>query len=380
MRLSKRLHELTSIFQTLVAFLSAATLTCAAIWLSYFKDMLPENLLSHTDRQLLRRPRRSSSTDDTPKRPRFTREQRVQASSRFILALSDQQLVTGLAVTIAFLANRCRTNFYELEHIYTLTWLSATIHLGTMMVLREYFFDHRLVRNCRLLGIGVFLCLLCVTKGILATGHWRFDQYETPVRCIIKSQTGLAWLTASDVLVEYVPLAYILILYISSICALFEDPRDIEQLPGVIKAVLWLEAKSKKRRANTATVDQTKATNSTVQLQFLLRHRQTWHTILGSGAASAYRHSFLSHLPVLAFHFSYGLVQTIILRVQVWMPPESPAVSMTFGQITAVALLALPCLAIIEIYNGNHSRFGAQLIRTDDTDLAMCRGTTCRRQ
>lgn len=275
----------------------------------------------------------------------------MQGASNFILALSDQQLVTGLSVTIAFLANRCRINLYELRLIYCFAWLSATIHLGTVLVLREYFYDHSLVRNIRLLAIVAFLCLLCATKAILTTGYWKGFGDHTPVGCIFEGGLRKPFFGESDILVEYFPLAYILVEYINSIYALFKNPRDIARLPRAVAVFLRVEAKFNKNRAKAMAMGTTNMTNSSVLYQFLLRHRKRWDNISGSDAMSAYRYSFLSRLPLLAFHLFYGMTLTLASRID-GTSKVLEDYSMTFGQVTAVALLALPFLAIAELYNG----------------------------
>lgn len=81
--------RLTIRIQTLVASPFAATLTTGAIFISYFKGWLPENALSDTDREFLRR-RSKASAAGPPRRFTEIQNQRVQGASRFDLALSDQ--------------------------------------------------------------------------------------------------------------------------------------------------------------------------------------------------------------------------------------------------------------------------------------------------
>lgn len=61
-----------------------------------------------------------------------------QALTNSILALSDQQLVTGLAILITAYVQRCEMYGYNFSVVATLAWLSSTTHLSTLAVLHEY--------------------------------------------------------------------------------------------------------------------------------------------------------------------------------------------------------------------------------------------------
>jgi hypothetical protein len=59
-----------------------------------------------------------------------------KAFETFILTLSDQQLVTGLAILIAgFL--KCDISIYLFNNVWAFAWFSCTTHLATLTVLRR---------------------------------------------------------------------------------------------------------------------------------------------------------------------------------------------------------------------------------------------------
>lgn len=74
------------ISQVLAAFASTGFITFGAIVLAYLTESLPESV-----------------------------EKRTEAHRRFILMLSEQQVVTGLAIMIGTVANVCRLTNYEFE-------------------------------------------------------------------------------------------------------------------------------------------------------------------------------------------------------------------------------------------------------------------------
>src|ERR1700734_1263414 len=58
---------------------------------------------------------------------------------RFILGLSDQQLVTGLAILITGYYLHCKISYYHFNLVINLAWFSSTTHLATLLALKEYF-------------------------------------------------------------------------------------------------------------------------------------------------------------------------------------------------------------------------------------------------
>jgi hypothetical protein len=119
----------------------------------------------------------------------FSREQKSEAVVRFTLAMSDQQLVTGLAILIGTIANMCRISFYEFQVATSLAWFSATTHLATLDVLRGYFRLNRGVCYVRVVGITVNLILLGISLIAVSMGNGP-DYLINPVQCVF-SPNGL---------------------------------------------------------------------------------------------------------------------------------------------------------------------------------------------
>ena len=122
-----------------VIFLSLLTaiITIFAIIAGYLTDSLPEGSTNRADELFISSPRAfllkstKLSTSDPSKRRR--------ALERFILALSDQQLVTGLSVLLAGYIKHCDISVYSFQITTALAWFSCTTHLATLTVLRQYF-------------------------------------------------------------------------------------------------------------------------------------------------------------------------------------------------------------------------------------------------
>jgi hypothetical protein len=115
----------------MAAFFATSVATFVTILLAYIWVCLPNVKLNDVDRFILRR-HRNEITIETPKIKKM--KEGVEA---FILALSDQQLVTGLAILIAGFV-KCDISVYSFENVSAIGWFSATTHLATLTILRRY--------------------------------------------------------------------------------------------------------------------------------------------------------------------------------------------------------------------------------------------------
>ncbi|KAF2188167.1 hypothetical protein K469DRAFT_90243 [Zopfia rhizophila CBS 207.26] len=207
----------------LATFLVSAILTCGAILLGYVGDATHEAELNVIDKNVIRRYQASfvhnaiipklkslwgtvriptikfvtfGRVQKTSLERRITRKQRVEALSRFVLILSDQQLVTGLAILIGGLVGRCRISLYEYQMVTALAWFSSTTHLATLSVLRSYFINHHTVRNWRVVGMVASMILLIFSEvmvDIPASGN---TQLINPFQCVFSTTGGAEY--ASD--------------------------------------------------------------------------------------------------------------------------------------------------------------------------------------
>lgn len=362
-----------------MAFFLAALVTCVTIFLGYLGDSLPRSILSSADEAVIRLYRKTfvaqriipeigrfwlylksllyyCARRDPPKtQPALTRERRVEATTRFLLGFSDQQLVTGLAILVAALANRSQLTLYELQIVFCLAWFSATTHVATLQVLREYFYDNAVVRNWRILGILAFTVLICFFQVILLLAGdpqtTNGVNYGRPIQCIINGDSRRNTFDIIDLLSEGYLLFFLLVLYIPPTFALFDDPRGVPQ-PGFGSILylkwwnLWLP---RKLPENTLIA---LYQNAKLQHHIVTESRIAAESRRLSYGLSQYQNSFLSSLPTIMFSITYGISQTIFVT---WI--DSPNTTddvrrMGFGQVVAIALLAIPILTGAEIYNG----------------------------
>lgn len=362
-----------------MAFFLAALVTCMAIFVGYLSDSLPRSVLSSVDEAAIcfyrktfiaRRfiPRiarfwmslksllyRCACRDPPQPQPALTQERRVEATTRFLLGFSDQQLVTGLAILIAALVNRFQLTLYELRIAFCLAWFSATTHIATLRILREYFYDHAVVRNWRVLGIFIFTALISFFQVILllAGDSHTTDgvNYGKPIQCIISGDSRVQNLDFFNALNRVYLIVYLLVLYVPPTLALFEDPRKVPQPSFGSRKLSTLRSETQPGQLSK---------NALVALcqNAELQHRIVTESHIAAGSPrisnrlGQYRNSFLSSLPTITFSITFGIAQTIFVT---WI--NSPETTedvrrMGFGQVVAIALLAIPFLTGAEIYNG----------------------------
>ena len=207
-----------------MSFVATAIITYIAALIGYLSDSLPDTSLSQLDRAciakfstirwrpwkkdgptgfLLRQSMTvamgalgwASAMADHDKgledddKSRDVRERRSKGLEKFILALSDQQLVTGLAVLIAGFVSPCSMSIYHFNIIAALGWFSSTTHLSTLAVLRVYFIEHPRLRTWRVIAMLFVLALLSVAQMVPDTSM--FDK-SLPVYCAYTTRSNIS--------------------------------------------------------------------------------------------------------------------------------------------------------------------------------------------
>jgi hypothetical protein len=322
----------------------SAVITCVAIFGGYLTDSLPTCILTPVDASFIGRyqntgiattlfpwlnhcwstckllvlriiaPTRHGSSAYI-----LTREQRQEAIVRLVLALSDQQLVTGIAIMAAAIANRCEITLHELNIVENLAFFSATTHLATLPILREYMYVHPIVRNWRLIGIYVFLVLL----GFVQAANV-LSRAQNPGKILQ--------------------------------CVLFDPPPQWVLIYAIIKLTIYITIFWKYTKSALQFYSQPSVENNHYSPRVAVNESSN-----GSNKAlkksrfdfvDQYTSSFSSQIGLIVFVLTYGISKTV---GTVWMDGPKPTRQierMGFGQVVAIALIGLPLLTAAEIYNG----------------------------
>jgi hypothetical protein len=127
------------------AFLSAYV-SFVVVFAAYLFGFLEPELLSPANVRLMRI---RSRIDIHPRLHRLLQHA--------ILVLSDQQIVTGIAIMATdFVGLRSgETNVYHYQIVLYLAWLSSSVRLSALTFLRPFMESHTAVRSWRLVGMVV---------------------------------------------------------------------------------------------------------------------------------------------------------------------------------------------------------------------------------
>ncbi|CZS95552.1 uncharacterized protein RAG0_05146 [Rhynchosporium agropyri] len=141
----------------IIAFIAASFITFSAIVLGYITYSIDAEQLNHVDCIMIPHLRWLLHMGTGNKISEKTRRLREQTMTHFILALSDQQLVTGLAVLITGYAQRCSISGHHFEIVASLAWFSSTTHLSTLAALQKYLICHPMIKHMRVIGVMAVL-------------------------------------------------------------------------------------------------------------------------------------------------------------------------------------------------------------------------------
>lgn len=142
----------------LIAFHLSAYVTFVAVLLAYAFGIIDDELLAPVDRKVFH------VTSRTKQYPRA----RI-ALRQFVLTLSDNQVVTGIAILAAGFRGLVKGDIsvYHYQVVLYLAWLSSSVHLSAISLLRPYLTQHYGLKTWRLIGMVVLFVMLLV--GLVPT-------------------------------------------------------------------------------------------------------------------------------------------------------------------------------------------------------------------
>jgi hypothetical protein len=415
-----------TILQILVGFSATALFTFGAVILGYLTKSLPEDYLTDLDHKavekvvsswvgatsakswkaFIRISRRCLFLRSPNEEDDLEEDQRREALKKFVLTLSDQQLVTGIAILVACFANWCRTSVYELNMVVSLAWFSSATHLATLDVLQDYFQRNRVVRNWRMIGM-VAIVLLLIT-GLLLTGFYSNNNLSAPLPCLtylnaatIYDCNGTVYHTNSTFhinatvydngtyyangsyydnctwyygnftssseystfssLGSFFTVAYLIYRYAGALLRTFTISRKTALTPLHISVYLALKGITGRTKhvsmevINNTVIESSAKRKANFDRQFAKFFKSKYSKRLQQFHLTfvAYCGSFLYHIGDLFFDPSYGLSRVVACRWATGGPRlQARSNLFDFGQIVPLVLLVLPLLAAAEIFHG----------------------------
>lgn len=383
-----------------MSFVAPATIAFFVAIVGYLSESLPESTLTQLDHAFLDKIsirkswpwfkedslviKLSQSMDSTStivgpcdsdgeqrhgpdKKRTVARKHRMTGLQSLLFALSDQQLVIGIAIMVAGLIHPCSRSVYHFDIIAALGWFSSITHLSSLTVLRDYLINHPRTRDLRVIGmLSVFSLLIVFQIGTFST-----QDNSLPIKCMWFS----FWPEMPNPF-DIFELIFILIIlmdsYASRIGALYSPDPDWTFYDWLLRGAVKRLTSNRNRVSNLETIyvsstQKSKAERGAVRKR--LRERQRWsqYCSIWTSKNSAFKcrlvetifvfqelqRSFLSEILFSFSVVTYGIAQVFVYRSK---KPEAGLSgdenAMSFGQLVPLLLLALPLLTAVDVYFG----------------------------
>ncbi|KAI6914208.1 hypothetical protein D0869_04563 [Hortaea werneckii] len=355
----------------ILAFLITAYASFVAILAAYICGMVERELLSLADVKVMRiRPR----TERHPRMHRILRQT--------IIVLSDQQIVTGIAImTAGFVGLRSgQISVYHYQIVLYLAWLSSSVHLSALTLLRPFLNRHAGVKVWRLVGMGALFIMLVIGLVPTVSYDWGIINFMDPKDSSIGENNLTGWgvpascfwgKTYADGVNNDAPIGYVLLVisYVWKIGdvfgsgRLFYASRIRRPLERAVESLLTLPAKRYHR---------------TQQKRYLWCFRLLLIPCIPFIAVLEFLASFSASLWLSALGLLFGTVQIIVPRNQTYAQTHAQEEHWGFGQLVPLVLLVQPLGTILEQAWVSHGSAGTEDTESHETaeksDNSMIQG------
>ena len=209
----------------MISFVGASILTTVASMVAAWLDacLLDEETFFPKRLQTSCNKHRDPSTMTTHKRWR-------NVLDRLILALADQQLLTGLAILVAgYIKESENLAGAHFTLIVYMSFLSSSTHLASIITLRKYLQKHPITSNLRICLVLIFACALIIST-VLASA---FGPFLFAIGTVIRYLPGPDLLLSNNIF-GYLPVIWLFW------TALFEvSPQLKSRLKALLRERMW---------------------------------------------------------------------------------------------------------------------------------------------
>jgi hypothetical protein len=340
----------------ILAFLISAYMTFAAVLLAYIAGMVENELLGMVDRRLFRI------------RSRIQHYPRIQTALRkFVLSLSDQQIVTGIAIMAAGLRGLARGSIstYHYQIVLYLAWLSSSVHLSAISLLTPYLSKYHGLRTWRLIGMLALLVMLLIGLVPTLSDNWgtisdSYDPYNdgvqptgwgVPAVCFWGRTYGAG--VNNDAPLGY---AILIVSYVWKVGELFISPQRLYHLVVRLPVRMLMEkplcaiARKYARRR---------------QRRYLIAFRLYLTLCLPPYAVLETLVSFSAALWLSILGLVFGTMQIVIPRNQNLASTADLEEKWGFGQLVPLILLIQPLGALTEDLGVRHDKHHGQEVEME---------------
>ncbi|KAI8662447.1 hypothetical protein NCS56_01048600 [Fusarium sp. Ph1] len=338
----------------LISFALSSLLTIVAILAAYVAYALRPDRYSSLDKAIVAGFGRRSTISEG------TRRHRIVTFESFIKSLSDQQLFTSLALTVAIYLLRygvtgldLKVSAYSYCMAVNIALLSCVVHLSAMTILRDHFETFTWIRNIR-----VVLMLVTISTLLPQLVFTQTTDTAVTLRCAVTStdvRLSLGWTDkAYDRTVFLATFAIMLVIICSYLRRLLElySPSFRESperwVANVFHAITqWPSTNDQDRFNQEAAVYNERQRLELPTYAGMMLHIQVLYIV-----SSECRRSFIVEIIWLLFYTTFALCQ--IFFYVFWGTSAGVShvnFSLGFGQILPLVLLGLPFLSALELYS-----------------------------
>lgn len=302
---------------------------------------------------------------DTPQR----RKKWNDALVHITLGLSDQQLVTGLAVLVVGFTNHCSIASRHFWVVFDLAWFSAVTHLASLPALTVYLREHPRWRDLRVMLMLMNYAML-VAAAVLTFGNYDPKSHDCPVQCAFDRYNKPSFPVSQTHVAQMVFLA---LGFIWALVQLFTpDGAWAARHDIIVKYTTWGD--DAEALAKLIEEEQNDLTDSIVSMP----QRKFWQ--VASRTHKKYKDNKFYIVVSTTFLFfwappaalkwmvlmgMWGMGVSRLLSDRQWAVDSENQWS--FGQTLPLLLLVLPFFTVFEVLQGMYSSVGHLLYYTNLT-------------
>ncbi|RMY42216.1 hypothetical protein D0866_00069 [Hortaea werneckii] len=281
-----------------------------------------------------------------------------------IIVPSDQQIVTGIAImTAGFVGLRSgQISVYHYQIVLYLAWLSSSVHLSALTLLRPFLNRHTGVKVWRLIGMGALFIMLIIGIVPTVSYDWGIINFMDSKDSSIGENDLTGWgvpascfwgKTYADGVNNDAPIGYVLLIisYVWKIGDLFGSGRTFyasrirRPLESGLESILSLPARRYYR---------------TQQKRYIWCFRLLLIPCIPSIAFLEFLASFSASLWLSAVGLLFGTVQIVVPRNQTYAQTHAQEERWGFGQLVPLVLLIQPLGTILEQAWVSHGSVGTK--------------------
>lgn len=301
-------------------------------------------------------------------------ERKLQSYEKLILAISDQQLVTGIALllstNIICIQNTLRKSWsvYSYRIAVSSAFFASITHLSCVSVLREYFIKHKTLRTIRVWAMLLFLLMLAVNIIIAQSGTFLYFP-EASVACAFRQ---FSFIDDKRFLAGLLNQIIIFSMLVGGYAKRIEELYEVHSVATLFLAKLFSKYVSivSPEPGNSEPLPTTELNRFLMAAAVISDSRKSANPLCSGTALfimhNELSHSFLWEILWLIFYFTFGLGQFVIF----FEYGEYRTFEPNFGQLMPMVLLFLPVLSTFETASGKcTSARGKDKCLIEATDL-----------